>query len=73
MSVYRYKKLAMELSVGWSKSTVGDISSPDAVERVYTNSPAARESKPADIKGAFAPTNVPSTSNESERTFVMAS
>ena len=45
--------------MGWSKSTVGDISRLNPAERFYVISIATSEFKPIDITGTFASTRVP--------------
>ena len=62
------RRLVTESRVGWSKSIVGDISSPDTQDRVYINSVVARESKPTDNSGILVSTNVPSISRVTDRT-----
>ena len=54
------RKLAIESSVGWSKRSVGASSASSRVERAFTSSATDSESRPADIKGAFVSTRVPS-------------
>ena len=53
------RRLVTESRVGWSKSIVGDISSPDTQDRVCVSSVAVIESRPADINGIRLSTIVP--------------
>ena len=57
------RKLARESSVGWSYKTVGERSILNLVPSALVNSTADRESKPADISGAFVSMFVPTISS----------
>ena len=65
---YVERRLAIESSVGWSKSKVGGSSNFDSVERICANSVTASESKPADISGVLLSTVVPIVSSAIDQT-----
>ena len=67
------RKLARESSVGWSYKTVGERSILNLVPSALINSTADRESKPADISGAFMSTFVPTISSATAWTVLWAS
>jgi hypothetical protein len=67
------KKLATESSVGWSKSIIGDISSPDSEERVCTSSTLVIESKSLDINETLVSTDVPKVDNTMDDSILVIS
>ena len=62
------KKLAIELSVGWSKRSVAATSRLSRAERLVTNAAAARESRPADMSAAPMSMLVPRVSRATAAT-----
>ena len=73
LSISFQRHLVIESIVGWSKSTVGDISSSHLFESAYANAVVARESKLSDINGKDTSTKVPSDKHAIECTIALAS